>query len=122
MKGEGEKTKRPGAPLMWTEKCQVVFDELKRRFTTEPVLKHVDPDKPCVIQVDSSDVAMGAVILHRDGKGCLHPIAFLSKKFLEMEGNWAIWEKGSGCNQTGALHLETLVRGFAPPVRGLVRQ
>ena len=89
-KGEGGKTKCPGAPLRWTEKCQVAFDELKRRFTTESVLKHVDPDKPCVIQVDSSDVAMGAVILQRDGKGRLHPIAFLSKKFSETERNWAI--------------------------------
>ena len=85
--------KRPGAPLRWYEKCQVAFDELRHRFTTEPVLKHVDPDKPCMIQVDSSDVAMGAVILQRDGKGRLHPIAFLSKKFSEMERNWAIWEK-----------------------------
>ena len=46
-----------------------------------------------MVQVDSSDVAMGAVILQRDEEGRLHPIAFLSKNFWEMERNWEIWEK-----------------------------
>ena len=33
------------------------------------------------------------MILQRDEAGCLHPIAFLSKKFSETERNWTIWEK-----------------------------
>ena len=36
---------------------------------------------------------MGAVILQKDEKERLQPIAFLSKKFSETERNWAIWEK-----------------------------
>ncbi|XP_077166890.1 uncharacterized protein LOC143823989 [Paroedura picta] len=89
----GKTASRPGTPLLWTPPCQNAFDKLKLLFTSEPVLAHADPSKQFTVQVDSSDVAMGAVILQEGEDGKLHPLAYLSKKFSGAERNWAIWEK-----------------------------
>ena len=46
----------------WGERQQKVFEELKRRFTTEPVLVTPDLDKEMRVEVDASDFAMGEVL------------------------------------------------------------
>ena len=46
----------------WTEKEEKVFQELKERFTREPVLAAPDIDKKMRIEVDASDYAMGGVL------------------------------------------------------------
>ena len=47
----------------WGERQQKVFEELKERFTTEPVLVTLDLDKEMRVEVDKSDFAMGEVLL-----------------------------------------------------------
>ena len=47
----------------WREKQQKVFEELKERFTTEPVLVTLDLDRKMRVEVDTSDFAMGEVLL-----------------------------------------------------------
>jgi len=47
----------------WREKQQKVFEELKERFTTEPVLVILDLDRKMRVEVDTSDFAMGEVLL-----------------------------------------------------------
>ena len=39
-----------------------MFEELKRRFMTEPVLVTLDLDKEMRVEVDASDFAMGGVL------------------------------------------------------------
>jgi len=39
-----------------------VFKELKRRFTTEPVLVTPDLDKEIRVEADASDFAIGGVL------------------------------------------------------------
>jgi RNase H-like domain found in reverse transcriptase len=45
--------------FVWSEECQESFDQLKKRFTEEPVLMMLDHLKPFQIQVDSSLFATG---------------------------------------------------------------
>jgi len=40
-----------------------VFEELKERFTTEPVLVTPDLDKEMRVEMDASDSATGGVLL-----------------------------------------------------------
>jgi len=47
----------------WREKQQKVFEELKERFTTEPVLVTLDLDRKMRVEVDTSDFAMSGVLL-----------------------------------------------------------
>lgn len=92
-KGKDPKLKVPSAALAWTPKCTEAFNHLKSLFTSDSVLAH--PDETCqfIVQVDASDVAMGAVLLQQNGNKQLHPCAYLSKKFTDTERNWLVWEK-----------------------------
>ena len=46
----------------WTSDCQKAFDELKKRFTEEPVLMMPDHTRPFQIETDASKYATGAVL------------------------------------------------------------
>ena len=46
----------------WGEKQQKAFEELKERFTTEPVLVTPDLDKEMRVKADASDFVMGGVL------------------------------------------------------------
>jgi hypothetical protein len=77
----------------WTEECQTAFDSLKAAFTTEPVLKHFDWEKPAVLETDASDYVCAGVLSQHDDEGILHPIAFYSKKMTPAECNYEIYDK-----------------------------
>jgi transposase InsO family protein len=76
----------------WSENCQLVFEELKKRFTSAPILRHFDPDLACIIECDASDFAIGA-ILSQDFDARLHPVAFHSRKMNKHEINYEIHDK-----------------------------
>jgi hypothetical protein len=63
----------------WTTDCQQAFDNLKRRFTKEPVLAMPDQTRPFQIETDASKYATGAVLTQLDSNGDRHPVSFLSK-------------------------------------------
>ena len=67
------------------EKQEEAFEELKRRFTKEPVLAAPDIDKKMGMEVDASDYATGGVLLMECEDGLWRPIAFLSKSLNETE-------------------------------------
>ena len=46
----------------WTEKQERAFEELKRRFTEEPVLVAPDLDKKIRMEVNVFDYATGGVL------------------------------------------------------------
>jgi len=46
----------------WGERQQKAFEELKEKFTTEPVLVTPDLDKEMRVEVDASDFAIGGVL------------------------------------------------------------
>ena len=47
----------------WRERQQKVFEELKERFTMEPVLVTPDLDKEMRVETDVSNFAIGGVLL-----------------------------------------------------------
>ena len=70
-------------------------------ITKEPfdnvVLDLPDPYKPYVLEVDSSDYAVGGVLNQHNPKGELRPVAFFSRKLQGDPGRgqvgWSIREK-----------------------------
>ncbi|KAI4887009.1 hypothetical protein NFI96_004327 [Prochilodus magdalenae] len=44
-------------PLKWNLQAESVFRELKEKFTTAPLLKHPDPAKAFIVEVDASNIA-----------------------------------------------------------------
>ena len=53
---------RKDQPWEWTEAQQMVFDTLKVRFTSYPILITVNPEKPLQVEADALDYATGAVL------------------------------------------------------------
>ncbi|KAK9395824.1 retrotransposon-derived protein PEG10 [Crotalus adamanteus] len=113
--GKGGGKPRPGQPLAWTMSCQTAFENLKRLFAAEPVLKHPCPGEPFVIQADASDVAVGAVLLQKNKNGILQPCAYTSKKFTESERRWAIWEKEAFAIRWALLNWRHYLEGSKVP-------
>ena len=67
------------------EKQEEAFEELKRRFTKEPVLAAPDIDKKMRMEVDALDYTIGGVLSMECGDGLWRPVAFLSKSLNETE-------------------------------------
>jgi hypothetical protein len=64
---------------------------LKSLFVKEPLLRHIDFGKPCVVHVDSLGFAIAAVLSQPDNKGNLWPVSYFSRKLTERERSWMIF-------------------------------
>ena len=78
--------------FIWDDNTQTSFDEMKKRFTEEPVLMMPDQTKPFQIECDASKWASGAVLTQLDINGAWHPCAFISQTFSPMEQNYEIYD------------------------------
>ena len=56
----------------------VVFQELKLKCMTAPVLAFVDFHKPFLLETDASGDGLGAVLSQKQEDGCYHPVAYAS--------------------------------------------
>ncbi|KAI2662338.1 Transposon Tf2-6 polyprotein [Labeo rohita] len=84
-------TKRGASRLTWSQPAIQAFDELRRRFTTAPILHHPDPDKPFVVEVNTSSTGVGAVLSQRQGEPVkMFPCAFFSHKLSPAEKNYDV--------------------------------
>jgi len=68
-----ELTKKSGK-WVWNLEVEKEFEDLKKRFTTAPILAYFDPRRVMIIKMDASDVAIGALLSHRDEEGKVHPV------------------------------------------------
>ncbi|CEP11874.1 hypothetical protein [Parasitella parasitica] len=48
------------------------------RISSDPILRHYNPDLPCIIETDASDFALGDVCSQLNADDIAHPIAFYS--------------------------------------------
>ena len=77
----------------WGERQQIAFEELKERFTTEPVLVIPDLDKKMRVEADALDFATGGVLLMKCEDEKWRPVAYISKSLNEAERNYQIHDK-----------------------------
>ncbi|XP_016396320.1 macrophage mannose receptor 1-like [Sinocyclocheilus rhinocerous] len=55
-------TKGGGIKIHWGSEAAGAFEELKHRFTSAPILSIPDPERPFVVEVDASEVGVGAIL------------------------------------------------------------
>ena len=82
-----------GSPrhFTWTPEAEEAFKVLKTKFTSAPLLKHPDPALPFVVEVDASEVGVGAVLSQRQGNPAkLFPCAYFSRKLSQAERNYDV--------------------------------
>ena len=77
----------------WEEAQQKAFDELKRVFTTKPVLAALDLNKEFRVEADTSNYATGGVLSMKCSDDKWRLVAFISKSLSDTEWNYEIHDK-----------------------------
>ncbi len=84
----------PKVPFRWNSQAQEAFDVLKSRFISAPVLCLPDPERQFIVEVDASEVGVGAVLSQRSPRDeKVHPCAFFSHRLSPAERNYDIGNK-----------------------------
>ena len=86
------KLTRKNVPFNWGPEQQKAFDKLKELFTSAPILRYPDSNKPFIVETDASNFAVGA-ILSQEFDGQLHPIAYISTSLTKSQKNYQIYDK-----------------------------
>ena len=82
---------RKDTPWTWGKRQQEAFKTLRKRITSEPVLKQPQLEQQFEVEVDASGYAVGVVLMQRDKKGKRHPVAYFSSTLNEAERNYDIY-------------------------------
>jgi len=84
---------RKDVKWQWEEEQQKAFDELKRIFTTKPVLAAPDLDKEFRVEADASNYATRGVLSMKGPNKLWRPVAFISKSLSDTKRNYEIHDK-----------------------------
>uniref|UniRef100_A0A9J7YQW1 Gypsy retrotransposon integrase-like protein 1 n=1 Tax=Cyprinus carpio carpio TaxID=630221 RepID=A0A9J7YQW1_CYPCA len=75
----------------WSETAQDAFDRLKMLFTSAPILITPDPERQFIVEVDASEIGIGAVLSQRSSQDDkVHPCAFYSHRLSPAERNYDV--------------------------------
>ena len=75
--------------LQWGAPQEQAFNKLRKALVNQPILKMADVSQAFTLQVDASDVGLGAVLLQEEnGKNI--PVAYASKKIKSSEKAYAV--------------------------------
>ena len=70
-----------------------------------------DFSKPFKLNVDASDVGVGAALLQKDDQGFEHPISYFSKKLNKHQQKYSTIEKEALGLMLAIVHFEVYVTG-----------
>ena len=107
---------RKNSKFNWSNEAQSAFDELKSKFSSAPVLAYPNRDLPFLVETDSSNFAIGAIlsqVLPKDNK--IHPIAFFSRSLTAPEKNYPIYDKELLAIVEALEHWRHLLKGTTTP-------
>ena len=79
-------------PWKWGNEQQEAFKEVKARMCSKPILTIPIDNTPYQVEADVSDYATGAILSQKQ-EGKWHPIAYMSKAFMDVECNYEICDK-----------------------------
>ncbi len=102
-------------PFRWSSAAGAAFAKLRSYFVSAPIFVAPDPSRQFVVEVDASEVGVGAVLSQRsstDGK--MHPCAYFSHRLSPAERNYDIGNRVAGC-QACLGRVASLVGGFGVP-------
>ena len=84
---------RKGTPWNFMDQARSAFKRLKSGFTSAPVLTHWVPDRPIIVETDTSDYALGAILSIETDSGEVHPVAYHSRTFTSPKLNYDTHDK-----------------------------
>ena len=80
-------------PYNWTKQHQEIFEILKEKLTTAPILSYPDFNQSFILSTDASTTGLGAVLSQKDNEGREHPIWYASRTLSPAEKNYYITEQ-----------------------------
>ena len=80
-------------PFVFSEKECSAFNTLKSAFSSAPILNHWVSDQPIIIETDTSDYALAAILSIQLDSSEIHPVAFHSCSFNNTELNYEVHNK-----------------------------
>ncbi len=78
--------------LRWTREAEAAFQDIRTALSKDSVLHNPDFNQSFILQTDTSDRGLGAVLL-QGGPNARRPIAFLSRKLFPREVRYSVVEK-----------------------------
>jgi hypothetical protein len=69
------------------------LDTLKEKMVTTPILVFPDWENTFHVHVDASNITLGYILAQPGARELYHPIAFASRKLLELEKNYNTTER-----------------------------
>ncbi len=79
--------------FVWSQKCQIAFNILKKVFTFKIILCHYNSDHKIVIEINASNYVFKNILFQYDENEILHSVAYFSKKHNSIECNYEIYDK-----------------------------
>lgn len=78
----------------WSPQAEAALQRLKKSFMSTPVLCLPERSNQFIVEVDASDMGVGAVLSQRSGKeNKIHPCAYLSSKLSQAERNNSVGDR-----------------------------
>ena len=105
-----------GIPWVFSDDCCKSFENLKNSFTTAPILMHWEPDWPLVVETDTLDYALAAIISMQTLEGELHPITFHSRTFTGAKLNYDVYNKELMAIFEAFKYWRHYLKGSASPI------
>ena len=76
--------------FVWNSEQQKAFNILKKELIGEKVLKYFDPTNDVELVTDASGNGIGGVLLQKDSKNEIHPVAYISRSLNSTEVKYSI--------------------------------
>ncbi len=83
----------PSRQFLWSDECQHAFISIKTLMCSTPVLVAPNLSSKFKLEVDTSAVGAGAVLLLEDEAGIYHPVCYCSRTFNKHQVNYSTIEK-----------------------------
>ncbi len=99
----------------WNADCDKAFLLLKELFSTGIILELPARDKEFILFADASDFAIGAA-LHQMSGQTLRPVGFFSRKLLESESHYPVYDKELLAIKDALVHWRHLLVDTKLPV------
>lgn len=102
--------KKDRKKFSWTEEAEIALTKLKTALVTAPVLSNPDFHAPFIIETDSSDLAIGAVLVQIQ-QGERKTIAYFSKKLSSTQRRYSATERECLAVLLSIEHFKHFVEG-----------
>ena len=115
-----QKLLKKNVKFEWPEECEVAFKTAKETLMRDPILYHMDPNTPRIIETDTSKTAFAGMLLQphiHDGIKQEVPVTFISYNFTSTQQAWSTTERELYTIDVAMQKLSYMIKGGRVTIR-----